>query len=169
MHCDVQVPSSVNRVYSLAHPTATPPFALSYVAGLVLPLTGFWNSLIYVVTSRAAVRALFVEDLAPRLGLRAHPPPPSPVSLTSPSVASTVAPSRTLSYVGVKGETKPGGGPYAPVSPSSPTGLLGGMSPDTSPTVGPAVRVDVRWLDEEPRSEPGSRDGASRRLSGATT
>ena len=54
----VQVPSSVNRVYSLIHPDLISlPF--TYASGVVLPLMGFWNSVIYITTSWRAVSMLF--------------------------------------------------------------------------------------------------------------
>ncbi|CAF9909200.1 MAG: hypothetical protein ALECFALPRED_005408 [Alectoria fallacina] len=53
-----QVPSSINRVYSLIHPSLVSP-RFTYGAGVVLPLMGFWNSIIYITTSWAAVRLLF--------------------------------------------------------------------------------------------------------------
>ena len=59
------LPSSVNRVYALVWPDLVPPYGLSYVASLVLPLTGFWNSIIYVTTSWSACKALWGEDIAP--------------------------------------------------------------------------------------------------------
>ncbi|MCJ1409138.1 hypothetical protein MMC19_003216 [Ptychographa xylographoides] len=58
------VPSSIFRVYSLAHPGSV-SWPLAYLAGLVLPLMGFWNSVIYVVTSWGAVTSLFTQ-LSPR-------------------------------------------------------------------------------------------------------
>ncbi len=52
------VPSSINRVYSLIYPDSiSVPYA--YAAGVVLSLMGFWNSVIYITTSRAACRTLF--------------------------------------------------------------------------------------------------------------
>ena len=52
------VPSSLNRVYSLAnHGESNIP--LAYIAGTVLSLMGFWNSLIYIVTTRAACKDFF--------------------------------------------------------------------------------------------------------------
>lgn len=51
------VPSSINRVYSLAYPDVF-CFPLLYIAALVLPLQGFWNAVIYTVTSLPACRAL---------------------------------------------------------------------------------------------------------------
>lgn len=56
------VPSSINRVYSLIHPSLVSlPF--TYASGIVLPLMGFWNSVIYITTSWAAVRLLFSGKL----------------------------------------------------------------------------------------------------------
>lgn len=54
------VPSSINRVYSLIYPDSiSVPYA--YAAGIVLSLMGFWNSVIYIATSRAACRTLFLN------------------------------------------------------------------------------------------------------------
>lgn len=55
---DTQVPSSINRAYSLVYPDLVSlPF--TYASGIVLPLMGFWNSVIYITTSWPAVRGLF--------------------------------------------------------------------------------------------------------------
>ncbi|KAI9850425.1 MAG: hypothetical protein M1838_005702 [Thelocarpon superellum] len=62
------IPSSVNRVYGLVHPTQF-SFALNFVAALVLPLQGFWNSVIYIMTSLPACRSLWYQ-------LRGTRPPP---------------------------------------------------------------------------------------------
>ena len=51
------VPSTVNRVVTLAHPEAE-IFGLNYTSGLVLPLQGFWNALVYIFTSYKACKAL---------------------------------------------------------------------------------------------------------------
>ena len=57
-----QVPSSVNRVYSLIHPDLiSVPF--TYASGVVLPLMGFWNSVIYITTSWTAVCLLCTGNL----------------------------------------------------------------------------------------------------------
>ena len=54
------VPSSINRVYSLIYPgSISVPYA--YAAGIVLSLMGFWNSVIYIATSRAGCRTLFTN------------------------------------------------------------------------------------------------------------
>lgn len=62
-----QVPSTINRVYSLVHPEAV-SFPLSYASGLVLPLQGFWNAVVYTITSLSASRALYRS-----LRYRQHP------------------------------------------------------------------------------------------------
>ncbi|MCJ1402711.1 hypothetical protein MMC11_005932 [Xylographa trunciseda] len=51
------VPSSIFRVYSLVHPGTT-SWPLAFSAGVVLPLMGFWNSVIYTTTSWRAVSHL---------------------------------------------------------------------------------------------------------------
>ncbi|KAL8649165.1 MAG: hypothetical protein Q9226_005688 [Calogaya cf. arnoldii] len=54
------VPSSINRVYSLIHPDRVSiPF--TYASAVVLPLMGFWNSVIYITTSWSACKALFFK------------------------------------------------------------------------------------------------------------
>jgi hypothetical protein len=52
------IPSSANRVYSVVHTNevSTP---LEYMSAFVLPLQGFWNALIYIVTSWKACKGLF--------------------------------------------------------------------------------------------------------------
>ncbi|KAL7273622.1 hypothetical protein RUND412_003509 [Rhizina undulata] len=49
------LPSSVNRVYTLIYPNAT-SFGLNFAAVLVLPAQGFWNGLIYIVTTLPACK-----------------------------------------------------------------------------------------------------------------
>jgi hypothetical protein len=51
------VPSTLNRVVTLVHPN-DPIFGLGYASGLVLPLQGFWNAIIYIFTSLPACKAL---------------------------------------------------------------------------------------------------------------
>lgn len=46
----VWVPSSVNRLYQLAHPDH-PSYALNFISALVLPTQGFWNAVIYAHAS----------------------------------------------------------------------------------------------------------------------
>lgn len=52
------VPSSTNRVYSLAHPDRL-NFGLNYIETLVLPLQGFLNAIVYIITSQTACRNLW--------------------------------------------------------------------------------------------------------------
>ncbi|KAL2051419.1 hypothetical protein ABVK25_008286 [Lepraria finkii] len=52
------VPSSTNRVYSLAHPDRL-NFGLNYTETLVLPLQGFLNAIVYIITSQTACRNLW--------------------------------------------------------------------------------------------------------------
>ena len=52
------VPSSINRLYSLAHPDRL-NFGLNFTETLVLPLQGFWNAIVYVITSQTACRNLW--------------------------------------------------------------------------------------------------------------
>jgi hypothetical protein len=55
-----QVPSTINRVYSLARPNDF-NFSLNYASSFVLPLQGFWNSLIYVSISWPAFKLLWSD------------------------------------------------------------------------------------------------------------
>ena len=52
------VPSSINRIYSIAYPDKL-VFWLNYIEALVLPLQGFLNSIVYIVTSQTACRNLW--------------------------------------------------------------------------------------------------------------
>ena len=52
------VPSSVNRLYALAKPN-TVNFPLEYLASFVFPLQGFWNVIVYIITSQTACRKLW--------------------------------------------------------------------------------------------------------------
>ncbi|KAI1812231.1 family A G protein-coupled receptor-like protein [Poronia punctata] len=54
------IPSSANRVYSLVHGDDT-VVALQVLSAIVLPLQGFWNAIIYAVTSWHAVKLFFSE------------------------------------------------------------------------------------------------------------
>ncbi|KAL8669762.1 MAG: hypothetical protein Q9168_005656 [Polycauliona sp. 1 TL-2023] len=53
----IWIPSSANRVYSLAHPNRI-NFPLNYVSALVLPMQGFLNAIVYILTSQTACREL---------------------------------------------------------------------------------------------------------------
>lgn len=52
------VPTSVNRVYAMVHPDRV-NFALNYISSLVFPLQGFWNGIVYIITSQTACRRLW--------------------------------------------------------------------------------------------------------------
>ncbi|KAF4627981.1 hypothetical protein G7Y89_g10172 [Cudoniella acicularis] len=52
------VPASVNRVYGLRYP-ADPSFALNIGSAIVLPLQGFWNTVIYFTTSLAICKSIW--------------------------------------------------------------------------------------------------------------
>lgn len=52
------IPSSANRVYSYIHPGEI-SITLQFMSATVLPLQGFWNAVIYAVTSAAACKQLF--------------------------------------------------------------------------------------------------------------
>ncbi|KAL4870193.1 hypothetical protein BDV12DRAFT_166364 [Aspergillus spectabilis] len=54
------VPSTINRVYALAHPDKS-NFGLNYASSFVLPLQGFWNSLIYVFISWRCFKSAFAD------------------------------------------------------------------------------------------------------------
>ena len=56
------IPSSANRFYSLIHSSEV-SVPLQYMSSLVLPLQGFWNALIYIVTSWKAVKGLFAGSM----------------------------------------------------------------------------------------------------------
>lgn len=51
------VPASVNRVYGLRFPK-NPSFALNVGSAIVLPLQGFWNTVIYFTTSLSICRGV---------------------------------------------------------------------------------------------------------------
>ncbi|KAK3362375.1 hypothetical protein B0T25DRAFT_512596 [Lasiosphaeria hispida] len=48
-------PSSINRVYSFAHPTST-SYSLNLASAVVLPLQGVWNAVIFCATSWTVLR-----------------------------------------------------------------------------------------------------------------
>ena len=53
-------PSSANRVYSVVHPEEV-CLALEYASAFVLPLQGFWNALIYAMTSLPACKEVWTN------------------------------------------------------------------------------------------------------------
>ncbi|KAH6979185.1 hypothetical protein EDB82DRAFT_558807 [Fusarium venenatum] len=54
------IPSSANRMYSHIHPDKVSK-PLQFMSATVLPLQGFWNAVIYAVTSKDACKALLEE------------------------------------------------------------------------------------------------------------
>ncbi|KAK8058700.1 hypothetical protein PG994_009148 [Apiospora phragmitis] len=60
------IPSSANRVYSLVHPGEI-SIPLEVMSALVLPLQGFWNALIYIVTTWSGCK-MFFSDVFHRSG-----------------------------------------------------------------------------------------------------
>lgn len=52
------IPSSANRVFSVVHKGQV-SLPLEYISATVLPLQGFWNAVIYTITSWPAVKALW--------------------------------------------------------------------------------------------------------------
>ncbi|KIW62355.1 hypothetical protein PV04_10536 [Phialophora macrospora] len=75
------VPSTINRVYTLVRPNDS-VFGLDFASGLVLPLQGFWNTVIYIVTSLPACKALWAGILA-SLNSRAPRPDRTTPALTT--------------------------------------------------------------------------------------
>lgn len=54
------LPSSINRVYTVVHPGRT-NFGLNFASALVLPCQGFWNGLIYIITTLPACKQFFYQ------------------------------------------------------------------------------------------------------------
>jgi hypothetical protein len=75
-----RVPSTVNRVYTLVRPNDS-LFGLDFASGLVLPLQGFWNTIIYIVTSLPACKALWA-DIVTACSARAPRPDRTTPALT---------------------------------------------------------------------------------------
>ncbi|KAL1912365.1 hypothetical protein Sste5344_001806 [Sporothrix stenoceras] len=57
------IPSSANRVFSVVHVDKV-SVPLEYMSAFVLPLQGFWNAIIYIVTSWKAMQTLWSDILA---------------------------------------------------------------------------------------------------------
>ena len=68
----IWVPSSVNRVYSLAHPHKV-NFGLNYAASFVFPLQGFLNAVVYIITSQTACKQFLQTSLDVSRGRRSIP------------------------------------------------------------------------------------------------
>ncbi|ORY71781.1 uncharacterized protein BCR38DRAFT_480266 [Pseudomassariella vexata] len=62
------IPSSANRVYSVINAGAV-SVPLEFMSAIVLPLQGFWNAVIYVVTSWKACK-MFFTDIGDRTSYR---------------------------------------------------------------------------------------------------
>jgi len=65
------IPSSANRVYSVVHVNQI-SLPLEIMSAFVLPLQGFWNAIIYMVTSWKACQMLWSDMFS-----RSSRPPPS--------------------------------------------------------------------------------------------
>jgi hypothetical protein len=57
------IPSSANRVYSVIHPGEISA-PLQFMSSFVLPLQGFWNAIVYMVTSWSAVKKLYSDIIS---------------------------------------------------------------------------------------------------------
>jgi hypothetical protein len=57
-----QVPSTINRVYIIVRPEAN-NFGLELATCFVLPLQGFWNSIVYTAISWSSMKTLFRRGL----------------------------------------------------------------------------------------------------------
>lgn len=68
------IPSSANRLWSAIN-DGDVNIALTYIAAFVLPLQGFWNCAIYVITSFSAVKRLFGRGSESKVrdGMRMRP------------------------------------------------------------------------------------------------
>lgn len=62
------IPSSANRVFSVVHPSKSSE-PLEFMSAFVLPLQGFWNAIIYIVTSWKACQML-ADDILHGTGRR---------------------------------------------------------------------------------------------------
>ncbi|KAI4149823.1 MAG: hypothetical protein LQ340_004421 [Diploschistes diacapsis] len=65
------IPSSLFRAYTLVHPMNS-NFGIAYGAGFVLPLMGFWNTVIYVTISWDAVLDMFAGNIDGRVWKQWH-------------------------------------------------------------------------------------------------
>jgi hypothetical protein len=61
------VPASVNRVHGLQYPKH-PSFVLNVGSAIVLPLQGFWNTVIYFTTSLGICRNVWRKWRVARIG-----------------------------------------------------------------------------------------------------
>lgn len=82
------IPSSANRLYSLAADGQI-SLPLEYMSAFVLPLQGFWNAIIYCVTSWKACKMLG-EDVAAMLCTRRKKPSSVAVAAPPPGLVGTL-------------------------------------------------------------------------------
>ncbi len=73
------IPSSINRVWSVVYDGQV-SWGYSFAAGFVLPLMGFWNAVIYIITSWDMITALIWEDIVPFIRQRGRTGRPVNVS-----------------------------------------------------------------------------------------
>lgn len=71
----VWVPSTVNRLHQFIHKDQN--FGLNVVSAVVLPLQGFWNSIIYIFTTQTECRRAWAEIVSKLTGKKVqyHPRP----------------------------------------------------------------------------------------------
>jgi len=67
------IPSSANRVYSVVHPDEI-SVPLTFASSFVLPLQGFWNAIIYIMTSLSACRQVWAFITGGRTSTRSLAP-----------------------------------------------------------------------------------------------
>jgi hypothetical protein len=60
-------PTSANRMYALANPKAF-NYTLNYIASFLFPLQGFWNVIVYILSSQRACRRLCARVFRPGHG-----------------------------------------------------------------------------------------------------
>ena len=49
------IPASIFRIYDVVRPGSS-PFPLAYLVSFLFPLQGFWNAVVYIITSRTACK-----------------------------------------------------------------------------------------------------------------
>jgi hypothetical protein len=62
----LQIPSSINRIYSMVYPDSS-NYGLNFAGSLVLPLQGFWNTILYITISTSACKELWRSHVTRRL------------------------------------------------------------------------------------------------------
>jgi len=56
------LPATINRIYTVIYPGTT-NFGLNFASALVLPCQGFWNGVIYIITTFPACKQFFYRFL----------------------------------------------------------------------------------------------------------